>query len=62
MITVAGLGGVTPAYFPMRDWQLSQGVFIDEADIQSFGSVMVIRSTVAEALFPDEENPIGNRY
>jgi len=53
--------GVTPPYFPMRDWHLSQGVFIDEADIQSFASVMVMGSTVAEALFPDGDNPIGKQ-
>lgn len=53
--------GVTPAYFPMRDWHLSQGVFIEEADIQSFASVMVMGSTVAEALFPDGDNPIGKQ-
>ena len=53
--------GVTPAYFPIRDWHLSQGTFIDETDLQSFASVMVLGSTVAEALFPDGDNPIGQQ-
>ena len=51
--------GVTPEYFYVRDWQLSQGVFLDESDVDSFASVMVIGATVADELFPDGVNPLG---
>ncbi|MFA7556089.1 MAG: MacB family efflux pump subunit [Spongiibacteraceae bacterium] len=53
--------GITPEYFSVKDWHLSQGVFIDEGDMQSYASVMVIGSTVSEELFPDGRNPIGEQ-
>lgn len=51
--------GVTPVYFPVRGWELSQGVFLDEADVQNYASVMLLGSTVAEELFPHGDSPIG---
>lgn len=53
--------GVTPDYFIVRDWKLSQGVFLDDIDLHSYASVMVLGSTVAEQLFPHGENPIGEQ-
>jgi macrolide transport system ATP-binding/permease protein len=51
--------GVTPVYFSIRDWQLSRGVFLNDEDLKTYASVMVLGQTVAEQLFPDNENPIG---
>lgn len=53
--------GVTPAYFTVKDWQLSQGVFMNQEDLQTYASVIWLGSTVAEALFPDNANPIGQQ-
>ncbi len=51
--------GVIPSYFAMRDWQLAEGVFINDEDLQSYSSVMVLGATVAEQLFPDGEAIAG---
>ena len=53
--------GATPAYFTVRDWQLSQGVFFNQSDVDQFASVMVIGATIQDNLFTDNEDPIG-RY
>ncbi|MDN3637472.1 MacB family efflux pump subunit [Simiduia curdlanivorans] len=53
--------GVTPEYFAVKDWQLSLGVFLDDSDVQTFASVMVLGATVAAELFPDQPNPIGKQ-
>lgn len=55
----ARIRGVTPVYFPIRNWQLSQGILFDDTDLQRFTSVIVVGATIAEQLFPDGENPIG---
>ena len=51
--------GVTPAYFSVRDWHLAQGVLLGEDDLESFASVIVIGNTVAEELFVNGEDPVG---
>ncbi|MDO6747847.1 MacB family efflux pump subunit [Gilvimarinus sp. 1_MG-2023] len=51
--------GTTPSYFTVRDWELSQGVFFEQDDIDNYASVMVVGATVAESLFDTGENPIG---
>jgi macrolide transport system ATP-binding/permease protein len=53
--------GATPAYFTVRDWELSQGIFFTEKDVEQFASVMVIGATIRDNLFTDNEDPIG-RY
>lgn len=51
--------GITPAYFSMRNWEIAQGVFINNDDVERYSSVIVIGATVAEQLFPNTQNPIG---
>lgn len=51
--------GVAPSYFGIRNWELAQGVLLDENDLSSYASVMVMGATVAEQLFPNSSYPIG---
>ncbi len=52
--------GTSAAYAEAHNWELAQGTFFSEADVQSYAPVVVLGSTVAEALFPDEANPVGH--
>ncbi|WP_232305581.1 MacB family efflux pump subunit [Gilvimarinus polysaccharolyticus] len=56
-----GIKGATPEYFSVRDWQLSQGIFFNQKDVDQFASVMVIGATIRDNLFTASEDPIG-RY
>ncbi len=51
--------GTTAAYAVARSWNISRGTFFSEQDVDGFASVMVIGQTVADNLFVDGENPIG---
>jgi macrolide transport system ATP-binding/permease protein len=51
----------TGAYAQARNWPLARGAFFSEADVASFAPVVVLGQTVAGALFPDGEDPLG-RY
>ena len=51
--------GTTPDYVTVKDWNMAQGVFFDQSDVDSFAAVMVIGQTVADQLFPDQPNPLG---
>ena len=42
-----------------RSWKLSQGVFFTEEDNEQYTSVAILGATVAEQLFPDDANPLG---
>ncbi|MCL4245618.1 MAG: MacB family efflux pump subunit [Candidatus Dadabacteria bacterium] len=54
--TVEGVG----AGFPVaRDWEIEEGTFFTEADINSYSAVIVVGTTVVETLFPHGEDPIG---
>ncbi|HYG86732.1 MAG TPA: MacB family efflux pump subunit [Azospirillum sp.] len=51
----------TSADFPKaRDWPVASGVFFEEADVKAYAPVAVIGQTVAKALFPDGEDPVGS--
>ncbi len=54
----ATVTGVTPDYFLIRAWDLSEGEPITAADLRSNARVALIGETVAKQLFPDE-SPIG---
>lgn len=47
-------------FVTVRQWPVAQGVFISEADEQTFATVAVLGETVAKALFPNQD-PLG-RY
>lgn len=50
----------TSAKFPqVRQWPVAQGTFFTEEDSATYGTVAVLGQTVAKALFPDGENPLG---
>ncbi|MCC6984354.1 MAG: MacB family efflux pump subunit [Bauldia sp.] len=42
-----------------REWPMAQGSFIEEADLSSYATVVVLGSTVASSLFPDDPSPVG---
>ncbi len=44
--------GVSTEYQTIRDWGLADGVFFEEADMRALRKVVVLGSTVADALFP----------
>lgn len=50
--------GVAPSYFIIRDWQLTEGSFFTDADVDGATKVCILGSTVADTLFLDED-PIG---
>ncbi len=55
-ISVEGVG----ASFPLaRDWDVKEGVFFNDSDIQSYSAVVVLGTTAVETFFPYGENPIG---
>jgi len=49
--------GVAPEFQPIRDWQLADGRFLHEGDMESAAKVAVIGETVARQLFGND-NPI----
>ena len=54
--TVEGVG----AGFPLaRDWDIKEGTFFTEADVNSYSAVIVVGTTVVETLFPHGEDPVG---
>ncbi len=52
--------GVSPSYQTIRDWPTQSGSFFTEADLRSVRRVVVLGSTVANALFPDSD-PVGQQ-
>jgi putative ABC transport system permease protein len=51
--------GIAPEYQQIRDWQVEEGRFINEPDVESATKVALIGQTVAYNLF-GEEDPIDN--
>jgi putative ABC transport system permease protein len=50
--------GVAPEFQQIREWQVSEGRFISQADVDSTAKVALVGATVAYNLFGDED-PIG---
>jgi putative ABC transport system permease protein len=50
--------GVTEEYLIARNWEIAQGRAFGDMEYRSAGKVILIGSSVAEKLFPDED-PIG---
>jgi putative ABC transport system permease protein len=57
---VTSADGVDVDYTAIRDWPLASGTFFQEEDMGSNRKVVVLGSTVAEALFPYED-PVGQQ-
>lgn len=51
--------GTTPAYFHAKDWEMAQGVFFTDADVDAYAPVVVIGDTVAATLFEDKYQAVG---
>ena len=50
----------TTATFPVaRNWPVSKGVFFSTADVKSYASVVVLGQTVADRLFAQGVDPVG---
>ena len=57
--TVTRVLGVTPAYQTARNYQISEGEFINEAQILGYSAVVVLGQDVAEALFSRTSGIVG---
>ena len=42
-----------------RNWQMARGVFFSREDSDNYEAVVVLGATVYEALFPEEQDPLG---
>jgi macrolide transport system ATP-binding/permease protein len=50
----------TSTKFPLaRQWPVARGTFFSEEDEQEYATVAVLGQTVAKALFPDGQEPLG---
>ncbi|WAC21592.1 ABC transporter permease [Luteolibacter sp. SL250] len=54
------IAGTTPAYFQIAKWNLADGRFFEDEDVQHGAAVCVIGQTVKRELFGDVD-PIGQR-
>ncbi|MFK7864298.1 MAG: MacB family efflux pump subunit [Pseudohongiellaceae bacterium] len=54
--TVTATGEALPE---VRNWPLAQGVFFTRQDSERYTSVAVLGATVAQEMFPDGSNPLG---
>ena len=52
------VGGTTPPYLEVRDWELIDGLPFNESDVRSGNRVLLMGQTVARNLFGDE-SPVG---
>ncbi len=50
--------GVSPEYFRIRDWEVEKGAAFTDQDVLTAANVCVLGKTIADTLFPDEEDPI----
>lgn len=51
--------GTNSDYKPTKDWEMAKGVFFSQEDLQSYAPVVVLGDTVANQLFPNGEEPVG---
>ncbi len=55
----SSITATTADYDEARNWDVAQGAFFSDADVENFASAVVLGSTVAENLFPNRNNPVG---
>lgn len=46
-------------YMDIKQWQIEDGVYFTEQDIQTSAKVCIIGKTIVDNLFPDGQDPIG---
>ena len=52
------INGITPEWFPARNWRITDGDYISDDDLKNMSKVCVIGATPSKKLFKDED-PIG---
>src|SRR5207245_64276 len=52
--------GCTPDMVPVREWHVTAGRFLSDADVKKEAAVCVLGETVKKKLFPDVSDPIGH--
>ena len=57
--TPTSVYGVNQDYLEIRNYKVQDGDLFSEQDIHSAAKVCLLGKTVADALFPDGENPVG---
>jgi macrolide transport system ATP-binding/permease protein len=55
----ARIYGTSTQYPLVRDWRVSVGTFFADEDDKSYAPVVVLGRTVADALFTEDEDPLG---
>lgn len=55
----SSISGVAPCYLEIRKYELESGIMFGDDDIKRYSKVCVIGQTVAENLFTNGENPVG---
>jgi len=53
------VGGVTPAYFAIRDWPVAEGRTFTDEEQRSAAPVCLLGKTVANNLYGEDEDPVG---
>lgn len=51
--------GVGAGFSQARDWDVAQGTFFNQSDVNSYAAVIVLGSTVVKTFFPYGDNPVG---
>src|SRR5690606_37001069 len=51
--------GTSPKFQEVRNWNVALGTFFTEQDEDEFAPVAVLGRTIADTLFPDGEDPLG---
>lgn len=46
-------------YGDIQNWPVQQGDFLKQGDVDAYAPVVVLGQTVADALFPEGDNPVG---
>ncbi|MBI4083072.1 MAG: ABC transporter permease [Candidatus Lambdaproteobacteria bacterium] len=54
-----GAQGVTPDYFPIRNWQVARGRFFTDSEVDAATKMVVLGRTVADKLFGSGADPVG---
>ncbi|KQR78147.1 macrolide ABC transporter ATP-binding protein [Rhizobium sp. Leaf384] len=57
--TQTTVNGTVPQFPEAKTWSLAEGAFIAPADMRSYATVAVLGKTVADTLFPDGADPLG---
>ena len=51
--------GTWPQFLLVNDWDLAAGGFFNQADVNGYAPVIVLGQTVAQTMFPDGTDPVG---